>query len=229
MATDKTSLARLEQLHPSIRQSAIDAYLEACEATPKGVHPVITETSRSFKRSDDLYAQGRTKSGSIVTNAKGGDSLHNYDLAIDFANEVNGTINWKVDAEWMKVVNIFKKHGWKWGGDFKSIKDYPHLENTNGLTLSQIKQKYKQKDFISGTQYINLDNSVNTEPTETGVYTTTSDLNLRKGSGTNYEVLETLKKGTDVQVLDVHGDWSHVYEVVDDNVGYVSSKYLIKK
>lgn len=156
MAIDAKSMARLNELHPSVRQSAIDAYIEACRITPVGVHPYITETMRSFKRSDDLYTQGRTKPGSIVTNARGGDSLHNYGLAIDFANQINGDINWKVDANWMKVVAVFKSYGWKWGGDFKSIKDYPHFEKTNGLTLSQVKAKYKAKDFIEGTQFIKL-------------------------------------------------------------------------
>jgi peptidoglycan LD-endopeptidase CwlK len=39
---------------------------------------------RSFEDQDELYAQGRTKPGNIVTNARGGDSLHNYGLAADF-------------------------------------------------------------------------------------------------------------------------------------------------
>ncbi len=156
MATDPKSIERLNQLHPAIRQAAIDAYTEACRVTPVGVHPFITEAYRSFERSDALYAQGRTKPGQIVTNAKGGDSMHNYSLAIDFVNLINGDMAWKVDANWMKVVAAFKKHGFTWGGDFRSIKDYPHFEKTNGNTLSQLKAKYKAKDFIPGTNYIRL-------------------------------------------------------------------------
>ena len=156
MATDKTSMERLSQLHPAVRQSAIDAYTEACKVTPVGVHPFITETMRSFKRSDELYAQGRTTPGSIVTNAKGGSSLHNYGLAIDFVLLINEKMSWKVDKNWMKVVEVFKKHGWKWGGDFQSITDYPHFEKTMGLTLKQVQNKYKMKDFIEGNTFINL-------------------------------------------------------------------------
>jgi len=223
MATDKTSLDRLNKLHPDVRQSAIDAYTEACSETPVGVHPFITETERTFQRSDDLYAQGRTKPGSIVTNAKGGDSLHNYNLAIDFVNQVNGKASWNVDANWMKVVEIFKNHGWKWGGDFKSIKDYPHFEKTMGLTLSQIKAKYKAKDFISGTNYINL--SKNKEAVISKK--TSTDLNLRDGGGTNFKVLETLSKGTEVNVLSEKDGWSQVFICSNKRLGFVSSKYLI--
>jgi peptidoglycan LD-endopeptidase CwlK len=125
---ETTSLARLHLLHPKVRDSGIIAYQEAVRKTPVGVHPCITETLRSFQRSDELYAQGRTKPGAIVSNSKGGQSYHNYGLAIDFVLEIDGKQSWKVDENWMKVVEIFKAHGWDWGGDFKSIKDYPHFE-----------------------------------------------------------------------------------------------------
>jgi len=156
MATDSTSIRRLNELHPDIRQDAIDAYTLACKITPVGVHPLITEALRSFERSDDLYAQGRTKPGNIVTNAKGGNSMHNYALAIDFVLMVNGKMAWDVNENWMKVVKCFKDKGFTWGGNFRSIKDYPHLEKTKGNTLSQLKFKYANKDFIPGTKFINL-------------------------------------------------------------------------
>lgn len=147
---------RLNQLHPAVRDSAIRAYTKACKITPVGVHPFITETDRSFKRSDDLYAQGRTKPGQIVTNAKGGQSIHNYKLAIDFVILIDNKTSWKVDDNWMKVVACFKEEGWSWGGDWKSLKDYPHVEKTNGYSLKQIRAKYAAKDFIPGTTYIKI-------------------------------------------------------------------------
>ncbi len=54
--------------------------------------------------------------------------------AIDFCNRVNGELVWKVDDNWMKVVNVFKKHGFSWGGDWETLKDYPHLEMNFGKT-----------------------------------------------------------------------------------------------
>lgn len=129
MLIDTLSLKRLQQLHPLVRQDAIDAYGEAVMKTPVGVHPVIIQTLRSFEESDLLYQKGRTRPGPIVTNAKAGQSYHNYGLAIDFALQVKGKIIWEVNKDWVTVVDIFKAHGWKWGGDWAGkLKDYPHLE-----------------------------------------------------------------------------------------------------
>lgn len=158
MAVDPISISRLKELHPAIREKAIAAYTEAVRITPVGIHPFITEGMRSFERSDALYAQGRTKPGKIVTNAPGGSSMHNYGLAIDFVIQLlpSKKLHWLVDANWMKVVAVFKKHGFVWGGDFKSIKDYPHFEMTFGYTWRQLLQKHQAKDFIPGTKFVRL-------------------------------------------------------------------------
>ena len=136
------SIERLNQLHPLIRQKALDAYNEAVRVTPVGVHPYITQTIRTFKESDDLYAQGRTKKGNIVTNAKAGQSYHNYGLALDFVNQVDGVAKWTVDKNWITVINVFKKHGFVAGIDFKSIPDAPHFEMTLGYTWKQLLALY---------------------------------------------------------------------------------------
>ena len=138
MAEDLISINRLKQLHPKLRDKAIEAYREAVRVTPVGVHPFITETLRSFERSDELYAQGRTKPGSIVTNAKGGSSYHNFSLALDFVIQKNGKMDWTINKDWMKVIEIFEKYGFKSGLYFKSIKDAPHLEMTFGYTVKQL-------------------------------------------------------------------------------------------
>ncbi|HEY8690567.1 MAG TPA: M15 family metallopeptidase [Chitinophagaceae bacterium] len=144
------------QLHPGVRDAALSAYREAVRITPVGVHPYITETLRSFDRSNELYAQSRTKPGKKVTNAPGGSSFHNYGLAIDFVIQVHGLPKWEVNDNWMKVVSAFKNHGFIWGGDFKSLKDYPHFEMTFGFTWRQLLAKYNKKDFMPGTTYLKL-------------------------------------------------------------------------
>ena len=118
-----------------------------------------------------MYAQGRTKPGSIVTNAKGGSSFHNYGLAIDFAimydKDKNGSyevLSWDTNydfdkdgvKDWQEVVIPFKRLHYTWGGDWKSIKDDPHLEKTFGYTWQELFAKYTKKDFIAGTQYVKL-------------------------------------------------------------------------
>ena len=143
------SIERLNLLHPLIRQDAIDAYNEAVKRTPKGVHPVINETYRSYERSNQLYAQGRTRPGPVVTNAPGGSSWHNFAMGIDFYLQIDGKTVWKVDANWMIVVECFKKRGFAWGGDWHSIKDYPHFEKTLGLSLSKARELHDAKKVDS--------------------------------------------------------------------------------
>lgn len=147
---DQTSVDRLNKLHPKLRAIALAAYTEAVQATPVGVHPFITDTFRSIKRSNELYAQGRTAPGPVVSNAKGGSSYHNYGLAIDFVNQINGKEIWKVDKNWMTVVAIFKKHGFKWGGDFKSIPDAPHFEYTFGHHWRDLLALYNEGKVDAG-------------------------------------------------------------------------------
>lgn len=136
---DNISLAKLQLLHPAIRQDAIDAYNEAVQKTPVGVHPFITQTYRSFEESDAIYQQGRTKPGAIVTYAKAGQSYHNYSLALDFVIMVGGKMVWKIDENWMTVVNIFKKYGFEAGIDWKGKKrDAPHFQKTLGYNWRKL-------------------------------------------------------------------------------------------
>lgn len=52
-------------------------------AAAEDLRPVVVETFRSVQRQNDLYRQGRTAPGSHVTDAKGGQSPHQYGLAAD--------------------------------------------------------------------------------------------------------------------------------------------------
>lgn len=153
---DNFSLTRLDQLHPSIREDAIKAYLEAIAATPEGVHPLITQTMRTFPEQAELYAQGRTQPGDIVTNSKEGQSYHNYGLAIDFVLQIEGKPIWKVDNNWMAVVNCFKAHGFDWGGEWAKFKDYPHFEKRLGHHWKDLLIKHQNKDFLEGTGFVIL-------------------------------------------------------------------------
>jgi len=107
--------------------------LEACKA--QGYDIRITEGFRSFARQNALYAQGRTTPGAIVTNAKGGQSLHNYGVAFDI---VFTKLGYKGD--FAAVGAIGKKLGLEWGGDFKSIKDRPHFQLTLGYKLADFQK-----------------------------------------------------------------------------------------
>lgn len=109
-----------------------------------GVGIRLTQGLRTIAEQNDLYAQGRTKPGPIVTNARGGYSYHNFSLAIDFVL-LKGLYDMKYDgdsdgiADWFEVVTIARELGFEWGGDWKSFKDYPHFEMNFGLTTAQLR------------------------------------------------------------------------------------------
>jgi peptidoglycan L-alanyl-D-glutamate endopeptidase CwlK len=160
---DQVTLNRIQQLLPSLRDEAQEIYQEICEALKGKAICRFAFTLRSFKLQDDLYAQGRTKPGKIVTNAKGGQSYHNYGLAIDIVLLVdkNGdgtfeTASWQTNVDfdgdgvhdWMEVVKIFKIYGWEWGGDWK-FTDMPHFQKTFGKSIKQLQTMVKQP----GTDY----------------------------------------------------------------------------
>lgn len=146
---DKISLSRIEKLHPKLRNEVIEIYDKILE---RNVNIRFTDTLRTFTEQNDLYAQGRTKDGKIVTHAKGGESYHNYGLALDFClllqkgKEVSWNRNLDLDADnqkdWDEVVAVFKHYGWEWGGDWTNFKDYPHFQKTFGLSTSELLKRY---------------------------------------------------------------------------------------
>lgn len=161
---DKISLERIEKLHPAIRKQVREAYLDINMSLPKGVRLRISQGLRTISEQDALYAQGRTTKGKIVTNARGGDSWHNWSLAFDFVllydRDKNGsleTASWDENKYWMQVVNAFKKLGFAWGGDWR-FKDSPHFQKVFGLSISQAKARMKSGDVITdnGVTYINI-------------------------------------------------------------------------
>lgn len=160
--TDKPTNDRIELLHPSVRQEVRELVEQANAKLGKHSEIRIVQGYRSYAEQDALYAQGRTKPGKKVTNAKAGQSIHNYGVAIDFALLIDGKeISWdtKADwdgdkiADWMEVVNTFTKAGWQWGGAWK-FQDNPHLEKLHDY--KPLLAKFNAKDFIPGTNYINL-------------------------------------------------------------------------
>ncbi|MCQ6280882.1 M15 family metallopeptidase [Bacillus sp. EB600] len=117
------------------------------QAAKKGIVVVITNGFRSVEEQNRLYEQGRTTQGTIVTNAQGGESYHNYGLAVDFALKTpSGNVIWdrKYDGnkngrtDWTEVVEIAKSVGFTWGGDWAKFKDYPHLQMDFGLTIADL-------------------------------------------------------------------------------------------
>lgn len=129
---DKPTLDRIAKLHPSVREE-MTKIINQCNDSLKGRSQVrISQGLRTFAEQDALYKK-RPK----VTNAKGGQSIHNYGFAVDIVLIIDSkTASWDTHkdwdndgiADWDECVKVFAKHGWNWGGNWTSFKDMPHFD-----------------------------------------------------------------------------------------------------
>ncbi len=127
----------ISDLHPLV-QGLCRRHVAVCSA--EGIELLITSTYRSIEEQDELYAQGRTKPGKIVTNARGGYSWHNFRAAYDVVPLVGGKAVWNDLALWQRVGEAGVKVGLEWGGDWPRFKDRPHFQWTGGLTLKEMRE-----------------------------------------------------------------------------------------
>lgn len=117
----------------------------------------IFESLRSFDRCKELYSQGRkfsngkwivTNPKAIVTNSTPGKSFHNYGLACDYVCDgdlLKPGIQWSWDKSmpWDKFGAVVKTiPGLRWGGNFKSIVDVPHVEYDTAIPISTMLNTY---------------------------------------------------------------------------------------
>jgi peptidoglycan L-alanyl-D-glutamate endopeptidase CwlK len=132
---------KLDDLLPPVKVR-VEEFLASARLA--GIDLLVTSTYRDNASQDALYAQGRTKPGKIVTNAKAGQSWHNYRCAVDVVPVVAGKPRWDVkDTVWQEVGRLGKAAGLEWAGDWKRFREYPHFQYTGGLTLAQLQQGAK--------------------------------------------------------------------------------------
>lgn len=125
------SLKNLERVHPDLVRLMKAAILDC------PVDFTITEGVRNLFRQRELYAQGRTKPGNIITNCDGVKVRSNHQIKTDgygyavdlyaYPIDVNDTDNIQVVAKHIKDMANKMNIKIEWGGDWK-MKDYPHFE-----------------------------------------------------------------------------------------------------
>jgi peptidoglycan L-alanyl-D-glutamate endopeptidase CwlK len=141
----------LAHLNPETRRRAED-FVAKCAG--EGVDVLIYCTYRSPQEQDMLYAQGRTTAGpnpraskpmgDIVTNARAGQSWHNYGAAFDFVPLVNGKAAWNDKNLYASCGKIAEALGLEWAGRWTgSLRETAHCQFRNGLTLAQVREKLK--------------------------------------------------------------------------------------
>ena len=177
----------ITQLHPRL-QDKIAELKELCKK--EGLNIGIGECFRSVAEQDKLYAQGRTTSGSIVTNAKGStySSQHQWGIAFDFFKNVKGH-EYDDTAFFNRVGALAKSIGLAWGGDWKSPVDKPHLYLPDwGSTTTKLKNQYGTFEKFKATWTATKQNVEEKKE----VYKLTT---LKKGSkGTDVTIFESIMK-----------------------------------
>lgn len=158
----------INELHPRLQQK-VSELQELCKKN--GLTIGIGECLRTVAEQDALYAQGRTKPGNIVTNAKGNtySSQHQWGIAFDFyRNDGTGAYN-ESGNFFERAGNLAKSIGLGWGGDWKSIKDRPHLYLPDwGSTATKLKQQYgTPKNFMKSWGNTGSQNPSESKPENT--------------------------------------------------------------
>lgn len=109
---------RMAALHPTFAdyvRRVIDI------AHGKGLDIFIAQGMRTIAEQNELYKQGRTKKGKVVTWVRGGSSYHNYGLAVDFA--FHGKSPYAESHDWAGLVASVREAGLVSGASYG---DRPH-------------------------------------------------------------------------------------------------------
>ena len=132
---------RLARVHPKVAQLGL-RMVDSCAQAGVGV--LITQGLRTWQEQDALYAQGRTTPGKIVTNARGGESWHNFGLAFDIVVlDSVGKADWDTaHPGWRRAAAIGESFGLEWGGRWPKFKDLPHFQLIGDLTLATCRQLF---------------------------------------------------------------------------------------
>ena len=147
---DTASQQRIDKLHPMVREEVAQIVTEINNNLTGKAKVRIAQGLRTIAEQNALYNQ-RPK----VTNAKGGQSIHNYGTAVDIVLIIDGKEaswdtkkDWDGDkvSDWNECVKVFKKYGWAWGGDWSSFKDMPHFDKVGFNDWKVLIKKAKDKE-----------------------------------------------------------------------------------
>jgi len=136
-------MKKLDSLEADFQPLVADLITKVNKATGRDWR--ISDGRRTMVQQRDIYAQGRTKPGKVVSNAKPGQSAHNFGYAVDlWPLDGNGNFDWNADQKLFKVMaDIAVSMGLTAGYYFKSFFDMPHVEDK--------KWKVSQKLWQEGT------------------------------------------------------------------------------
>lgn len=115
------------------------------KVTAAGIDARIISGTRTYAEQDEIFAQGRTKPGPVVTAAKGGQSNHNFGIAWDIGI-FDGQGKYLPETPlYAKAAQVGLIPGLEWGGNWKKP-DRPHFQLATGLTAAATRAKFEKGD-----------------------------------------------------------------------------------
>jgi hypothetical protein len=135
MNYEERSYKVFDGLQPDFKEKVIRWYEECKE---EGIKILVYCGYRSNEDQEKLYKQGRSVKGKKVTNARAGQSFHNYGRAIDFVPVKNGESSWDDTASYIKAQRIGKEFGLRpisW--------ELPHLEDSGFKNWRELQASHK--------------------------------------------------------------------------------------
>lgn len=128
--------ASLSDLIPAAR-AAVEALIARADSV--GITTRVVSTLRTCAEQRQLYAQGRTAPGNVVTYADGCRSWHVWGRAADLlvVND-DGSIAPGSDSRYDTLGSIAKSVGLGWGGNFPGFRDAGHFEYRGGHSITEV-------------------------------------------------------------------------------------------
>lgn len=126
----------LDLLEPEFRSQQFELIAKCLD---RGFSYHATRGYDTYGAQMALWAKGRTTPGPKVTNAKGGQSAHNFGLAVDYVLDKDQKVagiqpDWQVEA-YRVLVEEAQKLGLHSGAGYK---DYPHVGLVKYVTAKEM-------------------------------------------------------------------------------------------
>ncbi|MGE8224147.1 MAG: M15 family metallopeptidase [Stenotrophomonas sp.] len=129
-----TADRKWNQIDPDLQQRVLAIY--EVMRRQYGYEMVLIEGYRSPERQAELMAGGK------ATRAGAWQSCHQYGLGVDSAPIRDGRLQWDMEDPWTRrgyflYGELAEQAGLDWGGNWRSIKDYVHVEATAGCKVAR--------------------------------------------------------------------------------------------
>jgi peptidoglycan L-alanyl-D-glutamate endopeptidase CwlK len=141
---DARTERRIQTLHLRAQEAA-RAFMNAVLAADINVR--IISGTRTYAEQNALYRKGRFGNpGPRVTNARGGQSNHNFGIAWDIGIFQNGVYlgespEYNRAAQAGLAAGII---GLEWGGNWTGFVDRPHYQLATGLSLAEVRRRFER-------------------------------------------------------------------------------------